>query len=49
MLKKIALAGLFAITFAMGMGAAQANPRHLAKKINTTTAPQGFCFWGTPC
>lgn len=41
MLKKIALTALFAITFAVGMGAARAA---------TTTSPlHGFCAPGTYC
>jgi hypothetical protein len=41
MLKKIALAGLFAITFAVGMGAAQAR----TSSVEDPSTPQSLC----PC
>ncbi|HXJ23717.1 MAG TPA: hypothetical protein VMT03_26105 [Polyangia bacterium] len=47
MLKKIALTALFAITFAVGMGAASARTKAEIKP--TASTPQGFCFWGMPC
>lgn len=41
MLKKITLAVLFAITFTVGVGAA--NARSMKKPVPTAPAPQGFC------
>lgn len=46
MLKKIALAGLFAITFAVGMGAAQATTK---MKAPTSPAPHWLCPPGLCC
>lgn len=44
MLKKIALAALFAITFTVGASAA--NARTMTKHAPTAPVPQGFCPWG---
>jgi hypothetical protein len=47
MLKRIALAALFAITFTVGAGAASA--RNLTKHAPTAPAPQGFCPYMGMC
>jgi hypothetical protein len=47
MLKKIALTALFAITFAVGAGAANARSR--AHVNPTASTPHGVCWWGMPC
>lgn len=46
MLKKIALAGLFAITFAMGIGAAQASTKMNA---SPSPVPHWLCPMGSGC
>lgn len=46
MLKKIALTALFAITFAVGLGAAQAATAHHAP---TTPVPHRLCPTGSAC
>lgn len=50
MLKKIALTALFAITFAVGIGAAQAKTTSAASKTAPRPpAPQFLCGWGMVC
>jgi hypothetical protein len=49
MLKKIALAGLFALSIA-SFAAGSVSARTAAKKAPVPAAPQGFCFpQGMPC
>ncbi|HXU64685.1 MAG TPA: hypothetical protein VN962_23455 [Polyangia bacterium] len=48
MLKKIALAALFAITFAVDIGAAHARTSSI-KTPHAPIAPQGLCGKGTIC
>jgi hypothetical protein len=47
MLKKITLSVLFAITFAVGIGAAQAST--MSHKTPTSPVPHGLCPEGTKC